>query len=39
MFKNIRLVILFNMLLSPSFKMTTFANVARTAAIASRFIY
>ena len=31
MFKNKRLVILFDMLLNPSFKMTTsFANIART---------
>ena len=30
MFKNMRLVILFGMLLNPSFKMTTsFANIAR----------
>ena len=34
MFKNMRLVILFDMLLNPSFKMTTgFANVARTTDI------
>ena len=40
MFKNMRLVILFDMLLNPSFKMTTgFANVARTAASTSKFIY
>ena len=33
MFKNMRLVILFDMLLNPSFKMTTrFANIARTTA-------
>ena len=33
MFKYIRLVILFDMLLNPSFKMTTsFANIARTTA-------
>ena len=35
-----RLVILFDMLLNPSFKMTTgFANVARTTASTSKFIY
>ena len=35
-----RLVILFDMLLSPSFKMTTsFASVARTTASTSKFIY
>ena len=40
MFKNTRLVILFDMLLNPSFKMTRlFANVARTAASTSKFIY
>ena len=40
MFKNMRLVILFDMLLSPSFKMTTsFANIARTAASTSKCIY
>ena len=34
-----RLVILFDMLLNPSFKMTTvFANVARTTASTSKFI-
>ena len=33
MFKNMRLVILFDMFLNPSFKMTTsFANIARTTA-------
>ena len=33
MFQNVRLVILFDMFLNPSFRMTTkFANVARTAA-------
>ena len=33
MFKNMGLVILFDMFLNPSFKMTTsFANIARTAA-------
>ena len=38
MFKNMRLVILFDMLLNPSFKMTTgFANVARTTASTSKF--
>ena len=40
MFKNMRLVILFDMLLNPSFKMTTgFANVARTTASTSKFVY
>ena len=40
MFKNMRLVILFHMLLNPSFKMTTsFANVAGTTASTSIFIY
>ena len=33
MFKNMRFVILFDMFLDPSFKMTTsFANIARTTA-------
>ena len=36
MFKSMRLVILFDMLLSPSFKMTaSFANIARTIASTS----
>ena len=40
MFKNMRLVILFDMLLNPSFKITTsFANIARTTASISKFIY
>ena len=40
MFKNIRLIILFDMLFNPSFKMTTiFTNVARTTASTSKFIY
>ena len=40
MFKNMRLVILFDMLPNPSFKMTiSFANIARTTASASKFIY
>ena len=40
MFKNMRFVILFDMLLNPSFKITTsFANIARTAATTSKFIY
>ena len=40
MFKNLRLVILFDMLLNPDFKMTTgFANIARTTASTSKFIY
>ena len=40
MFKNIRLVILFDVFSNPSFKMaTSFANIARTAASTSKFIY
>ena len=40
MFKNMRLLILFDMFLKTSFKMTTnFANVARTTASTSKFIY
>ena len=40
MFKNVRVVILFDMLLNLSFKMTTsFVNVARTAASTSKYIY
>ena len=40
MFKNMRLVIHFDMSLNPSFKMTTrFANIARTTATTSKFIY
>ena len=40
MIKNMRLVILFNMLLNPSFKMTaSFANIARTTASTTKFIY
>ena len=40
MFENMRLAILFDMLLNPSFKMTTgFANVARNTASTSKFIY
>ena len=39
MFKNMRLVILLDMLLNPSFKITTgFANIARTTTSTSRFI-
>ena len=39
MFKNMRLVILFDMLFNPSFKMmTNFANIARTTASTSKFI-
>ena len=35
-----RLVILFDMLLNPSFKMaTSFANIARTTASTSKFMY
>ena len=37
MFSNVRLVILFLMLLNPSFKMTTsFTNIARTTASTSK---
>ena len=40
MFKNMRLVILFDMLLNPNFKMmTSFANIARTTASTSKLIY
>ena len=40
MFKNIRLVVLFGMFLNPSSKMTTsFANLVRTAASTSKFIF
>ena len=39
MFKNMRLVILFDMFLSPSLKMASFANIARATAITSKFIY
>ena len=40
MFENMRLVILFDMFLSPSFKMTTsFANIAKTTASTNKFIY
>ena len=40
MFKNMRLVILFDMFFNPSIKMTiSFVNVARTAASTSKFIY
>ena len=40
MFKNMRLVILSDMFLNPNFKMTTsFANIARTTATTSKFIY
>ena len=39
-FKVLRLLILFNMLLNPSFKMmTSFANIAGTTASASKYIY
>ena len=39
MFKNMRPVILFDMLLNPSFKMTkSFANIARTRVSTSKFI-
>ena len=40
MFKIMRLVILFDMFLNTSFKVTaTFANVARTTASTGKFIY
>ena len=40
MFKNMRLVILFDMFLSPGFKITaSFANIARNTANTSKFIY
>ena len=40
MFENMTLVILFDMLLNPSFKMTArFAIVVRTTANTSKFIY
>ena len=40
MLKNMRLVILFDMPLNPSFKMTiSFANIARTTASTIKFIY
>ena len=39
-FKNMGLVIFFDMFLNPSFKMTTsFANIARTTANTSKLIY
>ena len=38
--KNTRLVILFDMLLNPYFKMTkSYANIARTTASTSKFVY
>ena len=40
MLKNMRLVILSDMSLNPSFKMTTrFSNIAGTTASTSKFIY
>ena len=40
MFENMRLVILFDILLNPSFKMTTsFTNITRTTASTSKVIY
>ena len=40
MFKSMRLIILFDMLLSPNFKMTTsFANIAGTTASTRKFLY
>ena len=39
MFKSMRLVILFDMLLNPSFKMTTsFVNIARTTASTNKYL-
>ena len=39
MFKNMRLVMIFDMLLNPSFEMTTtFANIGGTSASTSKFI-
>ena len=40
MFKNLRLVILFDMHLNPNFKMTIiFANIAKTKAKTSKFVW
>ena len=40
MFKNMRLLILFDMFLNTSFKMTAgFANIVRAAASTGKFIY
>ena len=40
MFKNMRLVMLFEMFLNPGFEMTiSFANVARSTVTTSKFIY
>ena len=40
MFKDMRLIIRFDMFLNPSFKMmTSFANIAGTTASASKFLY
>ena len=40
MFKNMRLVILLDIFLIPSFKMmTSFANAAKTTASTSKFIF
>ena len=40
MFKNRRLVILFDMFLNPSFKMIkSLANIARTTPITNKFMY
>ena len=39
MFKNVRLVILFNVFLNPSFKMmTSFTNIAKTT-VSTKWIY
>ena len=40
MFRNMRIVILFEMVPNPSFNKTTgFANIARTTTSTSKFIY
>ena len=39
MFKNMRLVILFDMFLNPSFKMTSFVYVPRITASTRKFMY
>ena len=40
MFKNMRLVILFDIFLDPSFEMTTsFGNIARATASTNKYIY
>ena len=39
MVKNMTLVIIFDMFLNISFKMTSFVNITRTTASTSKFIY